>query len=498
MNKQRLAAFLLGWLSVSGCSRPNTTPKPPPVSAPAVTQAAGPTVEAFRAQRPAPTAPGHFEFPTPQVSKLENGLSVYSVRRRTHVVSLSIIVRHGASALPGGKSGLAGLTARMLSEGTRRKSAVRLAEAVESLGATLLTDAARDESSLGLTVLADDVGKALALLAEVVSQPSFPAREFDRVRAEWLDGLRAERQEPQRLAVLAALRALHGPVLGAPVSGTIADVERLTLADLSAFHQRAYTPDSAALIVVGDLDPESLLKEANLHFRAWQGKGKVTSPPDGSATAPERTRVLLVDRPSAVQSAIAVVQKFPKRADPGHEVRQVLGRILGGLFTSRLNTNLREKHAYTYGVSASPAANRTAGALLAATSVRTDVTGAALSQITRELELLRDPALGTPISPEELVRAKADLVFSLGAALEHPSRVADSIGEQFVYELPADYHTRYPALIHAIPRDAVADAAQAITPDRLIMVVVGDGQSIRPQLTRLGFSVESAPPSLLD
>jgi zinc protease len=111
-----------------------------------------PEVEAFRAERPAPTAPGRFEFPTPQLVTLDNGLSVYWVRRPTRVLTLSLIVRHGASSVPAGKSGLAGLTARMLTEGTRKKPAVMLAEAVESLGTTLAAGASRDESSLGLTV----------------------------------------------------------------------------------------------------------------------------------------------------------------------------------------------------------------------------------------------------------------------------------------------------------------------------------------------------------
>ena len=454
--------------------------------------------DAFRATRPPPTAPGHFEFPTPRIVQLENGLNVYWVPRKTRVLTLAFVVRHGASSVPEGKSGLAALTARMLTEGTRKKSSALLAEAVESLGTSLAAGATRDESSLELTVLKEDAPAALALLAEVAMDPAFSAKEFQRVRNEWLDGLQSERQNPQRLAVLAAVRALHGPVGGAPVNGKPGDVEKLGIADLSDFHRRAYTPDNSALIIVGDVDEAEFGKEVSRQFSSWNKKSSITPPAVAPPAQPEKTRVLLVDRPSAVQSAIAAVQVFPRRADPGFEARQILGRVLGGLFTSRLNTNLREQHAFTYGASAVPVATRNAGTLLVATSVRTDVTPAALGEIVSELERMKDPALGAPLNDAELGRARADLIFSLGATLEHPSRVADTLGSQFVDALPPDYHTRYPELIRSITPDAVNRAAQAVTPQKLLVVIVGDKAKIEPELVTRGFSVEPAPAAVLD
>lgn len=496
MSSRKLSILLASLLYACGAA-PSTAPKPPAPEVPVPSSAAAPA-EAFRAQRPAASAPGRFEFPTPQVTKLANGMTVYWVRRPTRVVSLSLIVRHGASAVPEGKSGLAALTARMLTEGTRQKTAVRLAEAIESLGATLSASTGRDESTLALTVLPADVNQGLSLLAEVVIEPAFLSREFERVRAEWLDGLRGERQNPQRLAMLAAVRALHGPNLGAPVNGTIQDVERLGVTDLRDFHQRAYAPDSAALIVVGDLEATAFHETVARQFREWRKNSRISDPPAPPVLALDRTRILLVDRPSAVQSAIVAVQAFPKRSEPGYEVREILGRVLGGLFTSRLNTNLREKNAYTYGASAIPVASRYTGTLLVVTSVRSDVTAEALSEIRRELSLVRDPSLGAPLNAQELTRARSDLVFSLGAQLEHPSRIADIVGGQFVDALPPDYHTRYAAQILGIAPEAVADAARAVTPDRLIVVIVGDRAKIAPSLEKQGFTVESAPPSLLD
>lgn len=491
------ATSLVVALAACGSTTPAPKPHSPP-AAPSARPAATTAAEPFRAQRPPPIERGHFEFPTPRVTTLPNGLTVYHVRRPTRVVTLALVVRHGASSSPEGKSGLAALTARMLTEGTQKKPALLLAEAVESLGTTLSAGASRDESSLELTVLPQDASRALALLAEVVTQPAFSTKEFDRVRAEWLDGLRGERQNPQRLAVLAAVRALHGPIAGAPVNGTIRDVERLTVADLRDFHARAYSPDSAALIVVGDLNETDLDNEIARHFRGWAKKKPLTPAALTPSEAPPKTRVFVVDRPGAVQSAIAAVQALPKRSEPGYEARQILGRVLGGLFTSRLNTNLRERHAYTYGASATPVAARDTGTLLVATSVRTDVTAPALGEIVLELQRARDPALGAPLTPAELERARADLVFSLGATLEHPSRIADTVSTLFVHALPVDYHARYPALIHSIPSEAVSQVAQALTPERLLVVIVGDRSKIEPDLRQRGFDVEVAPSTFVD
>ena len=165
--------------------------------------AAPPDREAWRNQRPAPGPAAEVRFPAPEVAKLPNGMTLYVVRRPAAVVTMRLVVRHGASAVPEGKSGLAALTARMLTEGTRKRSSQALAEAAESLGSSLEADASRDDSLVGISSLVADVDKAVELLAEVVTSPTFDAKEFERVRAEWLDKLVGERQAPERLAALA-------------------------------------------------------------------------------------------------------------------------------------------------------------------------------------------------------------------------------------------------------------------------------------------------------
>jgi zinc protease len=485
--KRSLALVLL---SACAAKQPLVEPAAPP-AAPA--QSAAPDPEAFRKDRPKPGAPGTFVYPTPTAIELPNGLRVLYVRRPGRVVSLSLVVRHGASSVPEGKSGLSGLVARMLTESTRKRSAMALAEAVESLGTTLGAAASRDDSRVSLTVLPADFAPALRLLGEVAMEPAFLPRDFERVKTEWLDGVRAEHQDPPRLAALAAVRALNGPVLGAPVSGTLAHVKRLGVADLKDFHARAYTPDNSALVVVGEVEEAAVRSEVASVFGKWRGKNGIPAQVAEPPPPPQKTRLFVIDRPGAVQTAISAVQPFPKRADPGHEAREIMVTTLGGLFTSRLNTNLREEHGFTYGARARAQEARFMGTLIVGTSVRTEVTAQSLIEINAELTALSGKE---PPTAEELARSRADLEFSLGATLEHPSRVAGVISSIFSESLPLDYYARYATEVERVAPGQVLEAAQLLKPNAMIVVLVGDQKQFGAELAKAGFQAEPAPPEL--
>lgn len=448
--------------------------------------------------RPAAGKPGELRFPEPERIALASGLSVIVVKKAVPVASLQLVFRHGAAASPPGKSGLSALTARMLTEGTRKHPGPKLAEEVERLGSTLDADAGRDTTTLSLSALTEDLERAIELLAEVVQEPAFVQADFERVRSEWLDGLRAERQSPDRLASLTALGALLGKPHGSPVSGTLSDVQELSLNDLRDFHQKAYRAADAVLIVVGDTELDRTKKAVERSFKKLARGESNLEQPFSLGSPPPPKQVLLVDRPGAVQSAIVAVQPLPKRSEPGYEARELLTTLLGGLFTSRLNLNLREEHAYTYGAHAQNVATKHWGALFVATSVRSDVTAEALVQVLKELAHARDPKLGKPISQEELGRARADLVQSLGARLEHGARIAGTLGEMWSQGLPPDYYRRYPALLASETTDSVTRAASIINEERLTIVVVGDRSVVEASLRKVGFQVVAAPPALTD
>jgi zinc protease len=492
-----LVALGLG-LALGACGPDVNAYRARPPAKPVATQAPDP--EAWREQRPSAGERVEVRFPMPELEKLKNGLTVYVVRRPAAAATLRLVVRHGASSLPAGKSGLASLTTRLMIESTKSHDSLALAEAAESLGAPLAADAGRDDAFVGLSALTEDMDRALSLLAEVTTSPAFETKEFERVRSEWVDGLVAERQSPDRLASLAGLRLLFGPAHGAPVGGAVSDVKKLSVADLKAFHARAFRPESAALIIVGDVGLDGVRASVERHFGRWKGKPGATSvtnvpvPP----LAPRGKTVTIVDRPGAVQTALFAAQRFPARSAPGHEAREVMSSLLGGLFTSRINMNLREKNAFTYGASGRAVATRSFGAFVVSSSVRTDVTAPALREVIRELERARDPGQGAPITPEEIGRAKADLLHGLGARLEHTSRVAAAVVPLFSLDLGADYLTRYPSLLDLVSPSEVASSTLLLTPDDLVVVVVGDQKQIGPALEQQGYKLESAATALVD
>jgi zinc protease len=495
--KLRVVLFL-GTAALTACGSDVKTYRAnaPVKGTPGATKQADP--EAWRSERPKPGTPGEVRFPVPEVTKLPNGLTLYVVPTKAEVLTLHFVARHGASSLGAGKSGLAALTARMMTEGTRKHSSLELAELAEGLGSSLESDAGRDESTLGLSALSGDLGRALDLIAEIVVEPAFDAKELERVRAEWLDGLLAERQAPERLASLAGLRLLNGPLHGAPVSGGVSDVKKLGTADLKDFHARFWQPASSALIVVGKVDLAMAREAVEKSFKAFRSQ-KASAPAVQPLTPPpERMRIVLVDRPGAVQSAIFGAQRFPERSKPGFEARELLGEVVGGLFTSRINQNLREKNAYTYGARGRPVATRHWGAFVITTSVRTDVTAPALEQILVELKKARDPSLGAPITSAEIERGRADLLHSLGARLEHTSRIAEAVTGQFVADLGNDYYARYPSTLLSNGAPEVLENAKLLDPEHMVFVVAGDKKHFESELARFGAVVENAPDTLTD
>jgi zinc protease len=452
--------------------------------------------ESWRTQRPSPGAATAFDYPPAQVSKLPNGVALYLVPRRAGTVALSVVTRAGGSSCKAGQSGLAALTLRVMTEATKSKAGLALAEATEDLGASLDFDTGRDGSSVSIEVLPGDVDQGLALLAEVVVSPRFAPDDVTRVKKQWLDSLVAERQEPTRLSSLAGMRALLGGTTGAPVRGSVPDVERLTAGDLIRFHRQHYVAGNLAVVAVGDLDMARLTALATAHLGALPKAEPPPSPPLALPPAPEHTSVYVIDRPGSVQTALFTGQLFPERSAPGFEAREVMNNLFGGLFTSRLNQNLREKHAYTYGARSLAIATRRWGAFVGMSSIKTENTADALAQLQLELRALRTPP--NPITGDELERSKVDLIHSLGANLEHVRRVLSDTGELYIDALPASYQHDYSRLIQSVDQNAAFQEASRLDPERLVVVLVGDRAQIEPALRESGLRVDAAPASFTE
>lgn len=470
----------------------------PPAKAPAPPAAAPARAldkESWRDTPPKPAPAQAFEYPVAQEARLDNGMRVLCLETSTPLVSVSFVLRRGATSDPLGKSGLLALTSRLLVEETKDKDSLTLAEAVESLGSQLEARTGHDHTVVSLEFLRQDIATGFDLLAEVVTTPSFRPKVVERVRAEWLDGLVSERQKPSQLANIVGMRALLGPELGAPTDGSTSEISELSSADLRAAHQEFYEPSSAALVVVGGARFGSVVEQAKQAFSKWTPHVKKIAAQ--SRTAGHRHEgAILVDRPGAVQSAIFVALGFPPRQSEGFERRELLNQVLGGMFTSRLNQNLREKHAFTYGAFSQNYATNEFGVWELNTSVRAQDTGPAVREILRELESIRS---SRPVTSVELARAKRELLGRYSAHLERSSDIADDIVELFVDRLKLDYVARLRSTLDTIGVDDVQrEAEQRLSTRELTVVVVGDTKRIQGPLQSILGRVSLAPAQFVD
>jgi zinc protease len=413
--------------------------------------------------------------PEPQLAQLGNGFSLWAIERNSPTLSLRVSCRVGSRDNPKGRAGLAALTTRMLTEGTTAKTSLELATAAEALGTALAQNSGRDESSIEMEVLPEHEERAINLLAEVLLTPGFHEEDFLRVRAEWLDDLTVQRENPTRLAWLIGYRALLGPEHGVGSQGTPSEIRSVDSKAMRAFFSEQWRPERCALLAVGPTSTSDLEAIAGEAFGGW-APGKPRSPAAPPVLSPPgRTQTYVFDRPGSVQTSIFIAGSVPRRHEPGHEARGALNNLLGGLFTSRLNLNLREKNAYTYGAFSTLVTTQDWGLWAISTSVRNDVTRAALNEVANELNLVRTPG---SVIEEELFRSKTDLIFNTSANLEHTSMLLDELQELFVYELRTDYFSTYAQLVSKLDLEQINAQLVHVPQQAHVVALVGDQRKL--------------------
>ena len=454
-------------------------PKDPPASA-SVTPS-NPD-EPWRATAPKPSEGRPVKLPTPQSFQLANGLTVLiSPQSGMPVVSASLVVRNGGDANPTDKPGLADFSAAMLNQGTKTRNATKLAEDVAQIGASLTSTSSMDAMTITASSLAKNFAVALTLLADVALNPTFPADEVERVRGLRTASLMQQRSNPVQVAdkvTTAALYGLEHPY-GFTELGTADAIKSISQSELQAFWQRQFVPNNAALIVAGSIAPADVRRLAESTFGAW-AKGHATRPKLGES-ALGKPRLVLVDRPGSPQTQLRVATIGVARSNPDYMKIRVMNTILGGLFSSRINLNLREQHGYTYGARSQFSYWREAGPFWVTTGVRTDATAPAVQEIFSEVKRI----VTSDVTAEELALAKAAIAQSLPGQFETNQATAGALSAIFVYGLPLDYYATLPTHIDAVTvADVRAAAAKYLVPDKLMVVAVGDAAAIRPSLEK--------------
>jgi zinc protease len=428
---------------------------------------------------PMPTA----ALPSARRFALPNGLQVYLVESHAlPIVTAYLAVRSGSSADPVQLPGLAGFTAAMLDEGTPSRDALAIARDVEMLGASLSTGSSTDGSSVFSQSLKKNAEQTLGIMSEVALQPAFPATEVDRVRNDRLTALLQQRDSPFQTAFKVMWSCLYGPEhpYGHVTLGTGPALQQMKREDLEAFYKAHFTPANAALILAGDLNEGEARRLAQAAFGEWKGEGEATPKPAAGTAAPEK--VLIVDKQGAPQTAVVVAQLGVTRADPDFEKLNVMNQVLGGLFSSRVNMNLREKHGYSYGAFSFVSENRGVGPIIVGASVREDVTGASVREMMNEVVTLRQEG----VTEEELKLAKESIARSLPALFETTQSTVATVGQLYLYELPPDYYEGLPKRLEAITGEEVkAVADKHLRPDEMKVIAVGDRTKIDRQIQAL-------------
>ncbi len=440
--------------------------------------------EAWRKTPPTAGAARPLQLATPESTVLANGLTIIlSSRKGLPVVAANLVVRTGSDANPVDKPGLANFTAAMLNEGTTTRSSLQIADELAQVGATVSTRSTMDASFVQGRSLKNNFGRTIEIMADVVMHPAFPAAEIDRERANRLAQLVQQRENPAQLAARVTASALYGErhPYGFTEIGTEASVKTLSRADIEGFWKQNFVSNNAALVVAGDISMNELKPLAEKAFGAWT----MGAPARAALGNPQTTaaRVIIVDKPGAPQTELRVVGIGAPRSSPDFQAIQVMNTALGGLFSSRINMNLREEHGYTYGGSSQFVFRRSAGPFVSGAGVRTEVTAPAVTEILKELRGMVEK----PMNGDELRLAKDSLTRSLPGTFETSLSAAGSFSNVYVYDLGLDYFTRYPARVGAVTTDqTLAAARQYLALEKLIVVAVGDRAKIEPELRKLG------------
>ena len=425
------------------------------------------------------------QLPRPVITKLPNGLTVLLLEdHKLPTVTLTMWIRPGQLADPGGQPGLASFTADMLREGTDRRSSLAIAAEVDSLGATLGANA-RFGASYTVVNAAGFAGSAsqlVDLLSDIVLHPTFPVAELASYKQRETAALEQRLANPVFLGQRTFRQVLYGEGPLAITSPTKDSIGRITPDDLKRFHDQHYRPGNTILGVIGDFKIADMRGLIEKHFAAWSGAAE---PPVslGQRTEPQPARITLVDRPGSVQTYIIGGSRGIRRTDPEYYGLQVMNQILGGGPQSRLFLDLREEHGYTYGAYSNFSAEIYAGEWLAAAAVRSPVTDGSMARFVYQFTRMSSDSL----PQSELEDAQHAIVASFALALEQPARVLDAWMTVQYYGLPVDYWDKYADHVAAVETpDVQAAARKFVDLTHLQWVCVGDRRQIEEVLAKYG------------
>lgn len=461
----------------------------------------GMSLTAQKAQWPVERMPGplparEVTFPPYDLRTLSNGMQVVTVLHHEQpAVTMRLLVRAGGANDPDKKRGVSYLVSNLLDQGTTTRGSQQIADQIDSIGGVLGTSSGDDFTSISAIVMKDSFDVAMDLVADLVRNPAFAQDEIDRQKEQITSTQQVNANDPDYIASAVFDRLVYGfHPYGLPGSGTPETLARITRQDLQQFHRQYFVPNNMVLAIVGDITQKDAVAAAERVFGSWP-RGE--TPKWRGVAPPEPTRrIVVIDKPDAVQTEIRVGQLAIPRKHADFLAWDLAVKVLGGEGANRLHRVLRSERGLTYGASAETEGHKLAGDLVAETDTRTETTGEALGLMVQEFIRLQN----VRVPERELADAQAYLAGSFPLTIETPNDIASQVITYVLYELPLGDIPTYTKRVTSITPDDIQRVAKAyLKPDSLSVVLVGNAKAFVPQLRTLGLSdVETIPLEQLD
>ncbi|MET0384739.1 MAG: pitrilysin family protein, partial [Polyangiales bacterium] len=484
--RSKLTAALSGMIALAACGGEGSLPpaaQTTPTKVEVVREPPPPAAAPAKQQPPAGGQPREIHFPPIARETTGSGLEVNTVALHgVPVVQIRLVIKSGSARDSVELPGTAQIVAQMLKEGTAKRNSAKIAESVDFLGARLGVHNDNEQTTISLQALSEHLPEALALVAELATQPTFDEGELNKLRKRELDRLSLMQQSPNFLARREFWKNLYGEHPYAHVDTTKDVLKKIKRSDLAAFHRRYFTPGNAYLVVVGDVTHDKVLENANKTFKGWAAQ-PVAAATYPSPPARNTREIVLIDRPESVQSVISVGNIALSRKDPDYVPLLVANQVLGGSAASRMFMDLREKQSLTYGAYSDIDEGLVPVPFRAFAAVRNEVTAQALKAFFQHLDRISsEPATATEISD-----AKRLLIDSFPLHIETPSEIAGLVSDLRQYGFPDNYWDGFRAEIQAVTAERALEAAKRyIRPNAGLVVVVGKAAAVKEALAAYG------------
>jgi zinc protease len=437
-----------------------------------------------RSKKPVEGTTPKFILPKIQKTVLSNGLNVMLVEHgELPVIQMQFVFQTGATSDPLDKPGIANLTMRLLDAGTKKRTALEIADEIDYIGASLNASTGYDGSFVNVLTLKKHLSKVLEIVSDVLQNPTFPQSEFDRIKKEVLTNLLQQKDRPEVIVGKVFSKVMYGDKhpYGNPVDGTDASVNEINIEDVKKFYETYFYPNNATLIVVGNTKLAELKTALEKHLSTWKSK-EISTMATPKVYGDTPSGIFMVDKAKAAQSQIRVGAIGVSRGTPDYFALEVMNMILGGNFNSRLNWNLREQKGYTYGVRSGFAYRKEAGPFSASGGFKSNVTDSCVSEILKEIKKIKE----TDVSEDELVFAKNGLVRALPRLFETPAQISSQLANLVLYNLSDSYFNSYIPNIEKITvKDIRTVSEKYLSPDKMAIVIVGDVELNKLALEKL-------------